>query len=65
MPRTTPRPRHPISEGRARLLPVIGFRYSASRDGYVLRAVGNRLGPVYQVAPDRGRHRRSGQQTAS
>jgi hypothetical protein len=26
------------------------FRYSAGRDAYVLRIVGNRLGPVLEVA---------------
>jgi hypothetical protein len=27
------------------------FRYSAGRDAYVLRVVGNRFGPVLEVAP--------------
>ena len=27
------------------------FRYSAGRDAYVLRIVGNRLGPVLEVIP--------------
>jgi hypothetical protein len=27
------------------------FRYSAGRDAYVLRVVGNRFGPVLEAAP--------------
>ena len=49
MSRTTHRPRRPISVKRARLLPLLGFRYSTTRDAYVLRVIGNRIGPVYQV----------------
>jgi hypothetical protein len=44
-----PRPRRGISSREARGLRLVGFRYSASRDAYVLRIVGNRFGPVYQV----------------
>ncbi len=40
-----------------RLLSV-AFRYSAGRDAYVLRGVGNRLGPVIRVkGPRDGRAR--------
>jgi hypothetical protein len=46
-----PRPRRTVSPRRLRMLRVVGFRYSASRDAYVLRLIGNRLGPVYKVAP--------------
>lgn len=49
MPRDTHRPRKPVSARWARLLPFVGFRYSATRDAYVLRVVGNRIGPVYQI----------------
>jgi hypothetical protein len=56
MGRLTPRRRKPVSAKRARVLPALGFRYSASRDAYVLRVVGNRMGPVYRVvaAPNKG-----------
>jgi hypothetical protein len=37
---------------------VLGFRYSDFRDAYVLRLIGERYGPVYQV--DRARARRNG-----
>jgi hypothetical protein len=50
MPRTNHRPRKSISAARARLLPFVGFRYSTTRDAYVLRGVGNHAGPVFQVA---------------
>ena len=50
MPRTTHRPRKPISPTTARFLPLAGFRYSVTRDAYVLRVIGNRFGPVLQVA---------------
>lgn len=43
--RTAPRPRHAVSQGTAHLLSPF-FRYSVGRDAYVLRVVGNRLGPV-------------------
>lgn len=34
------------------MLKLCGFRYSTSRDAYVLRGIGNKIGPVYRV----GRH---------
>ena len=46
--RTTPRPRRPVSPATARLLSPL-FRHSIGRDAYVLRAVGNRRGPVLVV----------------
>lgn len=49
MPRTNHRTRRSISVRRARLLPLLGFRYSTTRDAYVLRVIGNRFGPVYQI----------------
>lgn len=41
----TPRPRTPVSRRRLLLARVL-FRYSYSRDAYVLRLVGNSRGPV-------------------
>jgi hypothetical protein len=49
MSRDHPRRRRSVSAERARLLPLIGFRYSAGRDAYVFRIVGNRFGPVFQI----------------
>jgi hypothetical protein len=49
MPRSTPRPRRRISSRRVWTLKLLGFRYSTSRDAYVLRVIGNQHGPVYQV----------------
>jgi hypothetical protein len=46
--RTTPRPRRPVSLATAHLLSPF-FRYSVGRDAYVLRAIGNRRGPVLIV----------------
>lgn len=49
MARTHPRPRRMISSKSIWLLKMLGFRYSSSRDAYVLRMVGNQFGPVYKV----------------
>jgi hypothetical protein len=49
MPRDQHRRRRPISVRRARLLTLAGFRYSTTRDAYVLRGIGNHVGPVYQI----------------
>ncbi|MGZ4280073.1 MAG: hypothetical protein ACXVVU_25830 [Solirubrobacteraceae bacterium] len=46
--RTTPRERRPVSPGTLRALKPL-FRYSIGRDAYVLRAIGNRTGPVLVV----------------
>ena len=40
------RPRHRVSPAVARVLPLVGFRYSRKRDAYVLRGVGRRVGPA-------------------
>ena len=49
------RTRRPVSSRSVWLLKLAGFRYSASRDAYVLRGVGNRFGPVFQVEWHEGR----------
>jgi hypothetical protein len=49
MPRTHHRPRRQVSVRTARLLPLLGFRYSTVRDAYVLRLIGSQVGPVLQV----------------
>jgi hypothetical protein len=49
MARTQPRPRHEVRPDRTWLLRLLGFRYSTTRDAWVLRVVGNRIGPVYRV----------------
>src|SRR2546426_11456268 len=41
-----PRPRRYVSPRTMRLLRFLGFRYSMSRDAYILRLVGGRFGPV-------------------
>jgi hypothetical protein len=48
--RTRRRPRHNVSPLRMTLLRPL-FRYSVTRDAYVLRVVGRRLGPVLTPAP--------------
>jgi hypothetical protein len=49
--RTTPRPRREVPQILLRLLRPV-FRYSTTRDAYVLRGIGNRRGPV--LRPRRG-----------
>jgi hypothetical protein len=50
--RSTPRKRRQVGRSSIALATPL-FRYSASRDAYVLRGVGNRLGPVLTVkAPE-------------
>jgi len=49
MARTQHRPRHPISRRHIWRLKACGFRYSQTRDAYVLRIVGRRIGPVFQA----------------
>jgi hypothetical protein len=39
-------------------LKLLGFRYSTSRDAYVLRVIGNQHGPVYQVQQPAGSTKR-------
>ena len=43
--RETPRHRHEVSHGTLVLLKPL-FRHSASRNAYVLRGVGRKMGPV-------------------
>ena len=47
--RDTQRDRKRIRPGTLAVLRPL-FRYSAGRDAYVLRIVGNRFGPVLEVA---------------
>jgi hypothetical protein len=55
MARTRPRRRRSIGGRAALILPYFGFRYSSTRDAYVLRGIGNRFGPVLQTRqPERG-----------
>jgi hypothetical protein len=54
--RTTARPRRNVSRGILLVLTPL-FRYSNGRDAYVLRGVGNRLGPVLRPR-SRGRSSR-------
>lgn len=46
--RGNPRRRRTVAPGWARILPWIGFRYDHFRHAFVIRVVGNRLGPVIQ-----------------
>jgi hypothetical protein len=48
--RSSPRERRRIRPATLVVLRPL-FRYSAGRDAYVLRIVGNRFGPVLEVAP--------------
>jgi hypothetical protein len=48
--RDSPRERRRIRPATLAILRPL-FRYSAGRDAYVLRVVGNRFGPVLEVAP--------------
>ena len=57
MTRTQHRTRKPISASAARWLPFAGFRYSMTRDAYVLRVIGNKVGPVYEVSWNRSPER--------
>jgi hypothetical protein len=50
--RTQARPRRDVSPGLLRVLTPF-FRYSAGRDAYVLRGIGNRRGPVLRPAMKR------------
>jgi hypothetical protein len=49
MARDTARPRRPIRAERIRLLKLLGFRYSVTRDAYIMRVLGTRFGPVFRV----------------
>jgi hypothetical protein len=50
MTKTSPRPRHLVRPVTLIALRPL-LRYSAWRDAYVLRAVGNRTGPVFKRRP--------------
>ena len=52
----SPRPRRYVSSGLVTALRPL-FRHSYSRDAYVLRVVGNRLGPVLRRNRRRERRR--------
>ncbi len=49
--RSQPRPRHTLAPATLSLLRPL-FRYSTSRDAYILRGVGSRFGPVLAVRRD-------------
>ena len=50
MSRTDPRSRRYIHPKRVWLLKLLGFHYAHWRGEYVLRVIGDRVGPVYRVA---------------
>ena len=49
--RRIPRPRRQVGPATLRLARIFGFRHDEARDAYVLRLVGNRVGPVLRSAP--------------
>jgi len=49
--RRNPRRRRQVGPVGVRIAKVFGFRYDAVRDAYVLRGVGNRVGPVLRRGP--------------
>jgi hypothetical protein len=49
--RQTPRTRRQVSESTLNLARKLGFRYDVKRDAYILRGIGNRVGPVLRTAP--------------
>jgi hypothetical protein len=53
--RTTHRPRREVAPATLTLLTPL-FRYSSSRDAYVMRGVGNRMGPVLRPRPSALHH---------
>lgn len=48
--RGRPRRRHYITPGKLAIARLAGFRYSHGRDAYVLRLVGNLVGPVLKIS---------------
>ncbi len=62
MTRTEPRVRREVSARTIRVLKMLGFRYSIGRNAYVLRVIGNRVGPVYRERerPPAGRTEQKG-----
>ncbi len=51
MTRRIPRKRRQVKPGALRVARICGFRYDEGRDAYVLRVVGNRVGPVLRSHP--------------
>jgi hypothetical protein len=49
--RRIPRKRRQVGARGLRIARICGFRYDEGRDAYVLRAVGNRVGPVLRSHP--------------
>ena len=49
--RRIPRKRRQVGPATLRLARICGFRYDESRDAYILRLVGNRVGPVLRSRP--------------
>jgi hypothetical protein len=49
--RRNPRKRRQVRPGTLRVARICGFRYDEGRDAYVLRLVGNRVGPVLRSRP--------------
>jgi hypothetical protein len=48
-----PRPKRYIQANRVWILKFLGFRYAHWRGDYILRVIGNHVGPVYRVASTR------------
>ena len=51
MSRRVPRKRRQVGPAALRVARICGFRYDEGRDAYVLRLVGNRIGPVLRSHP--------------
>ena len=49
--RRTPRKRRQVGPITLRVARICGFRYDGGRDAYVLRLIGNRVGPVLRSHP--------------
>jgi len=49
--RHIPRKRRQVRPAALRVARICGFRYDEGRDAYVLRLVGNRVGPVLRSHP--------------
>jgi hypothetical protein len=49
--RRIPRKRRQVSRTTLRVARLVGFRYDEGRDAYVLRLVGDRVGPVLRGRP--------------
>ena len=54
--RTRRRRRRTVGRVGRVLLYLLGFRYDWWRDAYVLRIIGNHVGPVFQLRASRTRH---------